>query len=106
MDNSDGHHGRSSSDPLLDAVRAQQANESQDQRHERLRREAEEKKISDAIDEQLKAEEKARAKKRTEVKILLLGSLAITRAISPRRSPLLTLTHLPTNISFQSFHFC
>jgi hypothetical protein len=69
-----GHHTRSSSDPLLDALRAQQANESQDDRHVRLQREAEAKKISDAIDEQLKAEEKARAKKRTEIKILLLGS--------------------------------
>ena len=77
MDNSSDHrHVRSNSDPLLDALRAQQADESQDQRHERLRREAEAKKISDAIDEQLRAEEKARAKKRTEVKILLLGSLA------------------------------
>lgn len=77
IDKSSGQHGRSNSDPLLDALRAQQANESQDERTERLRREAEARKISDAIDEQLRVEEKARAKKRTEVKILLLGSLAI-----------------------------
>lgn len=75
MDKSTPQHARSNSDPFLDALRAQQANESQDERHARLRREAEAKKISDAIDEQLKAEEKARAKRRTEVKILLLGSL-------------------------------
>lgn len=73
MDKPSGHHARSSSDPLLDVLRAQHANESQDERNVRLRREAEAKKISDAIDEQLKAEEKARAKKRTEIKILLLG---------------------------------
>jgi len=79
MEHLTGHHARSDSDPLLSALRAQQASESQVERQERLRREAEAKKISDAIDEQLKAEEKARAKKRTEVKILLLGALNILR---------------------------
>ena len=92
VDKSSGQHGRSNSDPLLDALRAQQANESQDERNQRLRREAEARKISDAIDEQLRVEEKARAKKRTEVKILLLGSLTIPRyarydPIIPRQIP-------------------
>lgn len=83
MDHSTGPHARSESDPLLDALRAQQVNESQDERQKRLRREAAAKKISDAIDDQLKAEEKARAKKRTEVKILLLGALTILRYEPP-----------------------
>jgi hypothetical protein len=88
MDKSNGHHARSSSDPLLDALRAQHVNESQDQRQDRLRKEAEAKKISDAIDEQLKAEEKSKSKKRTEIKILLLGSLTI-----PRPAPAMSLRY-------------
>jgi hypothetical protein len=71
------HHARSESDPLQVALRAQQANESQDERQLRLHKEAEARKLSDAIDEQLKAEEKVRAKKRREVKILLLGGFMI-----------------------------
>jgi len=89
MDKSSGHHARSNSDPLLDALRTLQAKESHDERQERLRREAEAKKISDAIDEQLKAEEKARSKKRAEVKILLLGSLAIPFYEPPIYAPTL-----------------
>ena len=76
MDHSSGHHARSDSDPLINALRTQHAHESQDERQQRLRREAEAKKISDAIDEQLRAEEKAKGKKRTEVKVLLLGALS------------------------------
>lgn len=82
MEHLTGHHARSDSDPLISALHAQQANESQPERQERLRREAEAKKISEAIDEQLKAEEKARGK-RTEVKILLLGALNILRYDPP-----------------------
>lgn len=83
MDHSVGHHARSESDPLLDVLRAQQVNESQDERLKRLRKEADAKKISDAIDEQLKTEEKAKAKKRTEVKILLLGTSTMLRYEPP-----------------------
>lgn len=79
MEHLTGHRARADSDPLLTALHAQQASESQGEREERLRREAAAKKISDAIDEQLKAEEKARGKKRTEVKILLLGALNTPR---------------------------
>lgn len=83
MNQSSGQHGRLDSDPLLVALSAQHANESQDERQGRLRREAEAKKISDDIDEQLRAEEKAKAKKRKEVKILLLGALTIIRYEPP-----------------------
>jgi guanine nucleotide-binding protein subunit alpha len=47
--------------------------ETPQQRQERLQQEAEAKKISDAIDEQLRKEKTDKAKKTREVKILLLG---------------------------------
>ncbi|KAI0074232.1 G-alpha-domain-containing protein [Panus rudis PR-1116 ss-1] len=48
-------------------------NETEDERALRVRREAEEKRVSDLIDESLKAERAAMKKKRPDVKLLLLG---------------------------------
>jgi len=62
---------RSLSDPLTLAA-LPPSDESSQEKERRLRQEIEAKRVSDAIDEQIK-QEKAAAKKRKEVKILLLG---------------------------------
>lgn len=62
-----------SDDPLAAAI-APPANESADARNDRLRAEAEAKRVSDAIDEEIR-ESRVREKKRraNEVRVLLLG---------------------------------
>lgn len=67
---------RSDSDPLTRAL-APTAGETPQQRQERLDQEAQAKKISDAIDEQLRKEKAEKSKKKREVKILLLGTYSI-----------------------------
>ena len=59
-------------DPLSAAI-APPPNESPEQRAERERREADERKISDAIDEQIRVERAALKKRKKPVKVLLLG---------------------------------
>lgn len=59
-------------DPL-DLLAAPPKDETSAERAVREAREAEAKRISDAIDEQLKLERAARAKKKAPVKVLLLG---------------------------------
>jgi guanine nucleotide-binding protein subunit alpha len=59
-------------DPLALAL-APPSNETPEQRAERERREAEERRISDEIDEQLKAERAALRRRKKPVKVLLLG---------------------------------
>lgn len=60
-------------DPLT-ALMAPPANESPDQRALRLREEAEAKRVSDAIDEELKdARLREKKRKANEVRVLLLG---------------------------------
>jgi hypothetical protein len=65
---------RSSTDlDPLSAAMAPPPGETSEQRAGRLRKEAEAKRVSDAIDEELKAERAALKKKRKAIKILLLG---------------------------------
>ena len=47
--------------------------ETDDEKTSRLRREAEEKRVNDEIDEYIKAEKAALKKRKTEIKLLLLG---------------------------------
>lgn len=63
-------------DPLAH-VTAPPPNETDEERHIRLEAEAEAKRVSDAIDNELQMEEKARKKAGEIVKILLLGSYNI-----------------------------
>ncbi|CAE6362697.1 unnamed protein product [Rhizoctonia solani] len=66
-------HGMSSEDPLTLAM-APPPNETPDQKTRRLREEAEAKRVSDAIDEEIKeARVKDRKRKASEVRVLLLG---------------------------------
>jgi guanine nucleotide-binding protein subunit alpha len=64
----------SSEDPLTLAM-APPPNETPDQKTRRLREEAEAKRVSDAIDEEIKeARVKDRKRKASEVRVLLLGT--------------------------------
>ena len=63
-------------DPLAH-ITAPPPNETEDERRIRLEVEAEAKRVSDAIDQQLQMEEKARKKSGDIVKILLLGTFAV-----------------------------
>ena len=63
--------GRVDEDPLTLAL-SPPPNETPEQREKRLREEARAQKISDAIDEEIKAQKSAQ-KKRPHVKVLLLG---------------------------------
>ncbi len=65
------------SDPLT-AVLAPPPNESPADRESRLRAEAEAKRISDAIDEELQAQAKAEKKAPKPIKVLLLGRSELT----------------------------
>ena len=67
-------------DPLDMALRPPE-NESDDDRKARLSAEEEAKKVSDMIDEELKAQERAEKRGPKPIKVLLLGECA------PRRSP-------------------
>jgi hypothetical protein len=66
-----GHRRRSLSDPLAAALRPPE-NESPDERQRRLYEEEEAKRISDNIDDMIRAEKKEQRVKQ-EVKVLLLG---------------------------------
>jgi guanine nucleotide-binding protein subunit alpha len=66
-----GQRRRSLSDPLAAAIRPPE-NESADERQRRLRAEEEAKKVSDNIDDMIRAEKKEK-KMRQEVRVLLLG---------------------------------
>lgn len=66
-----GYRRRSLSDPLAAALRPPE-NETPDQRERRLQAEQEAKRVSDGIDEMIRAEKKERRVKQ-EVKVLLLG---------------------------------
>lgn len=63
--------GRVDDDPLTLAI-SPPSNETPDQREQRLREEAKAKKISEDIDEEIKAQKNAQ-RKRPNVKVLLLG---------------------------------
>lgn len=67
------NRSRGESDPLARALRPA-TNETPQERQARLEQEALSQKISDAIDEQLRKEKLEKAKKRQEVRILLLGT--------------------------------
>jgi len=64
---------RANSDPLAQALQPD-ANETPEEAQRRKQAEAEAKKISDMIDDQIKQESKARSN-RKEIKLLLLGAL-------------------------------
>ena len=65
------------SDPLMLAIRPP-SDESPEARAQRLAEEAEAKKVSDQIDEEIKVDNKKRkARAKREVKVLLLGTLAV-----------------------------
>lgn len=66
-----GHRRRSLSDPLAAALRPPE-NETPDERERRMHAEEEAKRVSDGIDEMIRAEKKERRVKQ-EVKVLLLG---------------------------------
>ncbi|KAL0573251.1 hypothetical protein V5O48_008698 [Marasmius crinis-equi] len=68
----EGPRRRSLSDPLTAALRPP-PNETPEQREERIRTEAEAKKISDGIDEMIKQEKAELRKTRADVSVLLLG---------------------------------
>jgi hypothetical protein len=68
----------SEDDPLTEAI-APPADETPSQREDRQRAEAEAKRISDSIDEEIKREHQAEKKAPKLVKILLLGEDGSTR---------------------------
>jgi guanine nucleotide-binding protein alpha-1 subunit len=67
-----GSRARSDSDPLARVLRPSNA-ETPQERQARLEQEAYAKKVSDAIDEQIRKEKAEKAKRKQEVRILLLG---------------------------------
>ncbi|PCH44939.1 G-alpha-domain-containing protein [Wolfiporia cocos MD-104 SS10] len=73
-------------DPL-DAVLAPPPDESEQQRLERLAREAEAKRISDMIDEEIQRQEKAEKKGARPIKILLLGKSTTLKNFQLMNSP-------------------
>lgn len=91
------------SDPLTLAAMPP-ANESSQDRDRRLRDEAEARKVSDAIDAQLK-EERLASKRRKEVKVLLLGQSESGKSTTLKRASSLRVV-FPALTLFQSSSSC
>ena len=73
-------HARVDSDPFSHLLKPA-AGETPQERQARLEAEAQARKISDAIDEQLRKEKVEKTKSRKEIRILLLGTFTCRRDI-------------------------
>jgi hypothetical protein len=84
-------------DPLSRALEPP-VNETSEQRAEREAKEAEARRVSDRIDEQIKSEKQANAR-RAQVKVLMLGQAESGALPSSSR-----LAHMPTRSVFRTSH--